>query len=191
MAKINLLPWRADLRKQRQRDFAIAAGVAVLITGLLLVAIHMQVNGLIENQHSRNSFLEEEIRIVEGKIKQIEELAKQREQIVARMRVIERLQRNRPEAVHLFDEIANSVPDGLYLTSLTQSGRALTIEGMAESNARVSAFMRNLEASPWLKEPVLDVISAAGAGDARERSFTLRLMQTSPDEEEPKAEAGS
>lgn len=184
MAKINLLPWRAELRKQRQRDFGVAAGISVLITGLLMAALHMHINGLIENQISRNSFLNEEILIVEGKIKQIEELTKKKEQIVARMRVIERLQRNRPEVVHLFDELAKSIPDGLYLNKTTQQGRDLHIDGFAESNARVSAFMRNLDASDWLKQPVLDVISSGAGSAERIKTFSLRLKQTSPFDEE-------
>ncbi len=181
MAHINLLPWREELRQQRKKEFfTVVGGMAVVAAGLVLVA-HVYVGLLIDGQETRNDILKQEIKRVEDKIKEISELEKKKEQLVARMRVIEELQSNRPEVVHLFDEIARAVPEGLYLVSLQQKGRTVTIKGMAQSNARVSAFMRSLEASSWFGEPKLDVISAKN--NAREqaegsREFTLQVDQS-------------
>ncbi len=180
MAHINLLPWREELRQQKKKEFfTVVGGMAIVAAGLVVVA-HVYVGLLIGAQETRNNILKQEIKRVEDKIKEISELEKKKEQLVARMRVIEQLQSNRPEVVHLFDEIARAVPDGLYLISLTQKGRNVTIQGMAQSNARVSAFMRSLEASPWFSEPKLTVISASKAnkGDVeKSRAFTLQVAQ--------------
>ena len=182
MARINLLPWREELRKERQKQFAFMAAGSAVIALLVVLYIHMHVNGMIENQNSRNDFLKQQISEVESKIREIESLEKQKGQLLARMRVIERLQSNRPEIVHMFDSLAKAVPEGLYLTGIKQNGRTLVIEGRAQSNARVSSFMRNLDASPWFENPVLDVIEAKGnntknKGDDRSRDFVLRVTQ--------------
>ncbi len=178
MARINLLPWREELRKERRKQFAfIGAGSAVLML-LVVLYVHLHVNALIENQQSRNAFLKQQIAEVEGKIREIEALEKQKEQLLARMRVIEQLQSNRPEIVHVFEELAKAVPEGLYLNSIKQQGRTLTIQGRAQSNARVSSFMRNLDASPWFANPVLDVIEAKSKDkNDRSRDFILRVSQ--------------
>lgn len=179
MARINLLPWREELRKERRKQFAfVAAGSAVLAI-LVGLYVHLHISSMIENQNDRNQYLQQQIKDVESKIKEIESLEKQKEQLLARMKVIEQLQTNRPEIVHLFDEIAKAVPDGLSLTSVTQAGRSMTMQGHAQSNARVSSFMRNLDASPWFENPVLDVIESTGKGTTRTRSFTLRVSQSS------------
>lgn len=180
MAHINLLPWREELRQQRKKEFfTVVGGMAIVAAGLVLVA-HIYVGLLIGAQEGRNNILKQEIKQVEEKIKEISELEKKKEQLVARMRVIEQLQSNRPEVVHLFDEIARTVPEGLYIASLSQKGRTVTIKGLAQSNARVSAFMRSLEASPWFSEPKLDVISASAKGKDKvenSREFTLQVTQ--------------
>lgn len=177
MARINLLPWREKLRQQRKKQFFnILGGFAVLMALVILYA-HMHVSGLIENQQSRNSFLENEIRLVEIKIKEIRDLEQKREQLIARMRVIERLQGNRPEVVHTFEELVKATPEGMQLSSVTQKDRILTISGQAQSNARVSSFMRKLDASDWFSDPVLDVIETKGGGNERTREFTLRVKQ--------------
>ncbi len=185
MAHINLLPWREELRQQRKKEFfTVIGGMAIVAAGLVLV-VHVYVGLLIDAQEGRNNILKQEIRQVEDRIKEISELEKKKEQLISRMRVIEELQSNRPEAVHLFDEIARAVPEGLYLVSLMQNGRMVTINGKAQSNARVSAFMRSLEASSWFNEPKLDVISAnKSAKDDVERSreFTLQVAQSSGEE---------
>lgn len=183
MARINLLPWREELRKERQKQFYVVAGGSAAVMLGVIVLVHIHISGMIDSQNSRNKFLENEIKAVEKKIAEIEDLEKQKAQLIARMRVIERLQRNRPEIVHLFEEIAKATPEGLYLTEITQKGTVLTISGQAQSNARVSSFMRNLDASAWLENPVLDVIqSASGKGRNsanKVRTFTLRIKQSS------------
>lgn len=177
MAHINLLPWREELRKQRQREFVgIAAGSAV-VTLLVVAYFHLSIGAMIDAQNGRNDFLARNIQEVEGKLSEITDLEKQKQELVARMEVIERLQRNRPEIVHLFDELAKSTPDGLYLTALKQSGDKITIEGHAQSNARVSAFMRNLDNSKWFQEPILEVIQAKEAGTDQAHKFVLTVKQ--------------
>ncbi len=180
MAHINLLPWREELRQERKKEFlTVVGGMAIVAAGLVLV-VHVYVGLLIDAQEARNDILKSEIKQVEERIKEISELEKKKEQLIARMRIIEQLQSNRPEVVHLFDEIAKAVPEGLYIESLNQKGRMVTITGMAQSNARVSAFMRSLEASPWFDEPKLSVISASTGKKAdvdRSRQFTLQVAQ--------------
>lgn len=176
MARINLLPWRAELRKEKQREFFTVAGGSAVLMLLLVGYVHLHVSGLIDTQNSRNHFLQKEITEVEGRIKEITQIEAQKQELVARMKVIERLQRNRPEIVHLFDEIVRATPDGLYLTSVRQTGASLKIEGMAQSNARVSAFMRNLDASAYFENPVLELIQ--NEEKTGNRKFTLTVAQT-------------
>lgn len=175
MAKINLLPWREELRKQRQVDFLIFLGMGVLASVLMMVAVHYTIDGLIETQNNRNRFIQNEISVLDKKIKEIEALDKTKSKLLARMEVIQRLQSSRPEIVHLFDQLAKTVPEGVHLTKFKQSGNNLAIEGNAQSNTRVSAYMRNLEQSPWLKGTDLNVIRSKGV-DAN--SFTLKVAQT-------------
>ena len=181
MARINLLPWRDELRKQRQREFAVTAAGSAVLAALVVFYVHLHINGLIEYQQDRNQFLEDRIEVVEKKIQEIRDLEKRKEQLLARMRIIERLQGNRSMIVHLFDELVDAVPDGMFLESLKQKGDNLTIQGQAESNARVSAFMRKLDESAWFTDPSLDVIQRSG--DAGARKFTLKVRQTSKQDE--------
>lgn len=184
MAHINLLPWREELRKQRQKDFFVILGSAAFAMVLVVVYVHFYVAGQIEDQETRNSFLMAEVKKVEAQIKEIQELEKKKAQLIARMQVIDQLQKNRPEVVHLFDEMVRLVPEGMYLTNIVQKGRTLTIDGTAQSNARVSAFMRAMDASDWFGEPVLDVIQAdsgkASAKGENMRAFKLRVEQKAP-----------
>lgn len=177
MAHINLLPWREELRKEKKKEFiSMVVAVAVLMGGVVLL-VHMYFAGMIEFQEKRNSFLQAEISKVEASIKEIEELERQREQLLSRMRVIEELQQNRPEVVFLFDELAKIVPEGLFIEKVEQQGRAVVINGRAQSNARVSAFMRAIDASPRFSTPTLGVISTDQRGTERTRQFTLRFNQ--------------
>lgn len=177
MAHINLLPWREELRKEKKKTFlGTIVGMAVLMGGVVLL-VHMYFAGMMEYHESRNSFLQGEIRKVDESIKAIEELERQREQLLARMRVIESLQQNRPETVYLFDELIRLVPEGLFIEKLTQQNRAIVITGRAQSNARVSAFMRALEASSRFSNPMLDVISTDQRATESSRQFTLRVTQ--------------
>lgn len=180
MAHVNLLPWREAQRKQKKQEFFIIVGAFVGLMALIVGAVHFYMASLIDNQTLRNTTLKNEIALVEKKIKEIKDLEKQKEQLIARMRVIEDLQSNRPEVVHLFDELSKITPEGMYIETLKQKGRKIEITGNAESNARVSAFMRALEESPWFKTPALDVINTKSTGTRKDRTFTLKVSQDSP-----------
>ena len=180
MTRINLLPWRETLRKEQQRQFiSVAAGAGVLVA-VIVFYVHFHIGGLIDQQTARNNFLEKEITLVDEKITEIKQLESEKQQLLARMNIIQQLQSRRPEIVHIFDEMARSVPDGIYLTSIKQLGNSLVIEGVAESNARVSAFMRNLDASKWFKNPGLVVIESKENESVRTSNFTLNVTQISP-----------
>jgi type IV pilus assembly protein PilN len=149
------------------------AGVAL---GLLIFgAAWFLIDAQIVNQDDRNAYLKQQIAEVDQKIKEIQELEKVKENLLARMRVIEELQASRSATVHFFDEIVNTMPEGVTLTSIKQSGSAVEINGVAESNGRVSTYMKNLEASPWFENPQLVVIKAGGASALRKSAFTLRV----------------
>ena len=183
MAHINLLPWREKLRKQRQRDFGLLTLGALLITvlGMAYWGFGL-VQGQIDHQRDRNRFLEKEIAKVDEQIREISELEQTRQKLIARMKVIEDLQVSRPQIVHLFDEMVTVLPDGAYLTKMGQNGSNLVLNGLAQSNARVSTYMRNIEVSPWLNDPKLRIIEnkeqdkSAVAGS----TFQLDLVQVVP-----------
>jgi len=181
MAHINLLPWREELRREQQRQFLTILVLSVILMGLIILAVHLRLAGMIDHQESRNQYLQSEINKVEKQIKEINQLEKDKARLLARMDVIQQLQRNRPEVVHLFDEIARIIPDGIHLDSLKQSNDKLVLNGVAQSNARVSAFMRNIESSDWLTDPRLEVIQKKGKGNERDssRAFVLHLSQVS------------
>ena len=185
MAQINLLPWREEQRKEQQRQFLTIMSLSAVLMGLIVLTIHIQIAGMINNQQSRNDFLQKEISKVEKQIKEIDSLAKEKTRLLARMEVIETLQRNRPEVVHLFDEIVKVMPEGTYLSSMRQSGKSLVLNGAAQSNARVSALMRNIDGSPWLSSPNLQIIKKEGS-NKDERSFVLQATQISQAEESNK-----
>src|SRR5690606_1120009 len=155
MARINLLPWRAELRKQRRTEYLAIVGACAAAAVLVWGAIHLHYNGRIEFQTERNDYLKTEITKLDKQIKEIQELEKEKERLIARMKAIESLQTSRPIIVHIFDEMVTSLPDGVYLKQITQKGQQIEIKGVAESNARVSSFMRNIEKSEWLKDPQL------------------------------------
>ncbi|MEJ2394158.1 MAG: PilN domain-containing protein [Candidatus Thiodiazotropha sp.] len=181
MARINLLPWREAERKKRQQEFGLMVLGGVLLTGLALLGIHMQFESMISAQQQRNGFLEKEIKVVERQIREIQELDKTKQNLLARMNVIQELQSSRPQIVHLFDEVVSILPDGVYLTSLTQSGNKVTFEGQAQSNARVSSMMRNIDDSEWLVGPTLDFIESkekTGTGYSHFQLTAKQVAQT-------------
>lgn len=177
MAHINLLPWRETLRKKRQKDFGMSVLLALILTGAACGGTHFYIGDMISYQKDRNSYLGKEIAQVDKKIKEIKDLERQKAQLIARMNVIQSLQGSRPQIVHLFDELVLTIPDGTYLTKLEQRGGSVTMNGVAESNARVSAYMRNIEASSWLGNPSLKVITSS---DRASGSFTLAAKQVDP-----------
>lgn len=185
MAHINLLPWRETERNEKQREFVSFLGLTAVLGIIAVLATHLTVAGMIENQKSRNTFLESEIRAVDKRIKEIKALDDTKQALIDRMEIIQQLQRSRPEIVHLFDELVTTLPNGLHLTNLAQSGSSLKITGRAESDARVSNYMRNLNASPWLKAPRLSVIQSKPSSDPNTRlnvrKFSLEVTKEIPD----------
>lgn len=180
MAKINLLPWRAELRRRRQRDFLTALGaVAVLSIGVWF-GIRGYIGQLTEHQNARNAYLQQQIAAMDRQIKEIADLEKDKERLLARMRAIEMLQASRPVVVRLFDEIVDTMPEGVFLTELSQKERVITVKGTARSNARVSNLMRNIEASGWVTNPKLQIIENKTIEGERVATFTLTFEQRQP-----------
>ena len=186
MVRINLLPWRETHRKERERQFySILAGSAILMSAIVLY-VHLHISGLIDEQNNRNSYIQGEIAIVEKQIKEIKQLEKEKASLLARMNVIQKLQSSRPVIVHMFDEIVNTLPEGIYLTNITQKNNVITLKGVAQSNARVSAFMRSIDKSDWLANPKLDVIETNKKGRLRSSNFTLVVKQLDKKKEDIK-----
>ncbi|MGZ8215710.1 PilN domain-containing protein [Methylomagnum sp.] len=183
MAGINLLPWRAERRKQKQQEFFSITALTLLVTVGILAFIHWQISGMIDNQTQRNDYLQSEVALLDQKIKEIEDLEAKKKRLIAKMEVIQQLQLSRPEIVHLFDELARTIPEGVLLTDLIQADKLLTINGIAQSNSRVSAYMRGLDASPWFQDPALTEIVAQqeikGKRDIRGSKFILQVKQSS------------
>lgn len=160
MARINLLPWRAERRKQRQREFYGMLGLAAVGGLLLSLMVWFYYDRQVSGQNERNTYLQAEIDKVKEQNKEIDRLDAQKDRLLARKRVIEELQAKRSQMVHLFDALVRTIPDGVVLTALKQEGDVLTLEGRTQSNARVSAYMRNLETSGWMTNPELSIIEA-------------------------------
>ena len=180
--RVNLLPHREQKRQARQRQF-VSLAVSLAVLGLAIVGlVHGVLAGQIDNQKSRNTLLKGEIAKLDEQIKEIDKLRDQIQQVLSRKQIVETLQANRSEAVHLFDQMVRQLPDGIYLKSIKQTGTKVTVVGYAQSNARVSTLMRNIEASPWLTNPELveiKLVSAPGAKDPntpKVSEFTLTLQ---------------
>jgi len=185
MAHINLLPWREEQRQEQTRQFATVTVLSMALTGAIIFMVHVMFNNQIEHQKYRNKILQDEIATLDASLKQIDALEDTKEQLLARMDVIQPLQQQRPQIVHLFDDFVRTVPEGIYLRDIKQEGDQLTIQGVAESNGRVSAYMRNIDSSDWMSTPKLKVIETK-AGTLRSSDFTLITSQTSPDEKKQK-----
>lgn len=189
MARINLLPWREEQRKEKQREFAFTMAGAAIVGGLLVLMAHLQINGMIESQNVRNQFIEGEIVKLDKRIAEIRDLESTKAKLLARMNVIQQLQSNRPLSVHLMDEMVRTLPEGAYLNNIEQKGGNLTFTGVAQSNARVSAYMRNIDGSAWLSKPKLEVIQTETEQRKRVAKFNLQALQNSKPESEQVAEA--
>jgi type IV pilus assembly protein PilN len=170
MPQINLLPWRAELRTRRRNQFFIGLGASLGAAGLAVLASNFVMNGILSNQNSRNELLNTEIAALDKRIADILELEASKDRLLARMEIIEQLQRSRPEIVHVFDELVRTLPDGVRLTSVKQTGRRLEVKGDADSNTRVSAFMRNIDKSKWLTQPDLQVIEVRDTSTKRKKA---------------------
>lgn len=184
MAHINLLPWREELRKKKQQEFISLLALMALLGVLVVFAGHLLVNDWISGQQAKNDYLEQEIKAVEERNKEIAEIEKTRQALLDRMEVIQQLQASRPRVVHLFDDMVSTLPDGVFLTAAKQTNNNLEFSGKAESNARVSSHMRKIDASEWMKDSKLTVIQTDEKEDnSRIRIFTLTATQTDPQTE--------
>jgi type IV pilus assembly protein PilN len=173
MPRINLLPWREQERKVRRREFMVAAGGAVFASVIFILGGKLLYSSWTDAQNEKNNLLKKEIVKLDAQIADIQDLENRKQRLVARMEIIERLQRKRPEIVHLFDEIVKTVPDGIYLTTIKQAGNKLEIRGVAQSSTRVSTFMRNIDSSVWMDNPVLQVVESAKDSPTGGSNFTL------------------
>jgi len=183
MPRINLLPWREQERKRRQTNFGVAAVVAVALGGLVTFGVSAYLQHRIDYQNERNARLEQEIARLDALIKEIAELEDQKDRLLARMEIIDELQRSRPDSVHLFDQMVRVLPDGIYYQNVEQRASKLEIEGIAESSTRVSALMRNIENSQWLQSPGLEVVETVDDRGVRRSRFTVSAQQIVTDKE--------
>jgi len=179
MPSINLLPWRQALRQRRRKEFLIGLGAAFGLAVVITLLVHLMVNSMIDAQHRRNDLLKAEIAELDKAIEQILALEEQKARMESRMRVIATLQSSRPEVVKLFDQIVSTLPEGVYLTSVKQTGKKIEFIGVAQSSTRVSAFMRNIDASESLSAPELKVIQT-GRDATPGAQFTLFAQQRVP-----------
>lgn len=184
MIRINLLDWREAKRERRKRQFFTALGAAAGGAVALLAAVLFVYNGAIANQQARNTYLQQQIALIDKQIEELEKLEETRQNLITRMRIIEELQRSRAQIVRYFDQIVATLPEGVYLTSLKQSGKLTTVQGVAESNGRVSDYMVNLDASDWFDDPRLIVIKGTEAGPRRHADFTLTFTTVTPGSED-------
>jgi type IV pilus assembly protein PilN len=183
MPRINLLPWREEERKKRQRDFGIAAGVAV-VAGIVVVGLTMFVySQMISAQQGRNERLRQEIAELEKSITEIDQLERAKERLIARMEIIDQLQKSRPEIVHLFDEMVRQLPEGVYLTGMKQTGTRVELRGIAQSSTRVSALMRQIDGSEWLSDPEVERVETTTSGASRQAEFVVYAKQLRTDAE--------
>jgi type IV pilus assembly protein PilN len=173
MPRINLLPWREQERKVRRREFMVAAGGAAFAAVIFVLGGKLLYSSWTDAQKEKNNLLTKEIVKLDAQIADIQDLENRKQRLVARMEIIERLQRKRPEIVHLFDEIVKTVPEGIYLTAIKQTGNKLEIRGVAQSSTRVSTFMRNIDSSVWMDNPVLQVVESAKDSSTGGSNFTL------------------
>lgn len=181
MAKINLLPWRQELRKERQNEFFMVIGLVVAGALFLLYLVSGYFTEAIETQNKRNSFVVSETQVLNAKIKEIKELRETRQMLIERMELIQALQGNRPIIVRVFDEVARAVPDELYLTDISIKGTHVLVKGVGKSNNRVSALMRNFDQSDWFTNPALVKVNSKSD---KEKEFEITLTRDKPQAKE-------
>lgn len=192
MANINLLPWRERQREERKQQFLVALAITAGIAGLILVVADRVLASQISNQNARNAYLTEQITLLDREIAEIRELQQQKRDLTARMTVIQDLQGRRPVIVRLFDELVRTLPEGIYYDRITRTEDSISIEGIAESNSRVSALMRSLDESEWFANPDLRQVTAenpnaANAADSQRNRFQLTVAVTTPGQAELEA----
>lgn len=176
---INLLPWREERRKRQQQEFIILLVMAAALGAVLFFGWKSAIDQRIADQRARNSHIQTKAAELDEKIKEINELKTRRDELIARMEVIQNLQGNRPTIVYVFDQLVRALPDGIYFSRVERKGDLYTINGIAESNNRISRLMRNFDQSPWFKEANLQTVTALEDG-SQANSFTLNVKQSSP-----------
>ena len=184
MPRINLLPWREELRQKRKKDFLTAALGAVIVGAALTFGAKLFYQSRISSQETRNEMLRTEIADLDRQIAEIDNLDAQKTRLLNRMEIIDRLERSRPEAVHLMDEAVDLLPDGTHLTALSQTQNRIQLTGVAQSSTRISVLMRNVNDSEYLREPLLDGIQFTGTGPDREGEFVVFANQIPLNEED-------
>jgi len=180
MAKINLLPWRDAKRERSKREFFWNVGISVLCAGLGVVVVFLMLDTSLNNQTSRNSYLQTHIDRLNTEVKEIADLKSAREQLIDRMTIIQGLQGNRPVIVRIFDQFVETLPDGVYYTRLKRSNESVEIDGTAESNNRVSSLMRRLDASDWFFNPNLTSVVANPVFGEQANNFGLTVSLVTP-----------
>ena len=184
MARINLLPWREQLREERKQQFLVTLVGVLIVAGGVVFLGDQYLNAQIEQQNARNEFIRKEISALDSRIKEISELKTRRQQLVERMKIIQDLQGNRPIAARVFDQLVRTLPDGVYFTDLKMVGQTISIQGAAESNNLVSSLMRNQDGSDWLMAPNLTAVKAVSADKLDQaNTFVLTVQQTVPSDE--------
>jgi type IV pilus assembly protein PilN len=190
MPRINLLPWREQQRKERKLAFFVALGGATVGALLATFAGYLVFQSQISSQETRNERLRAEIKVLDAQIQEINDLELQKQRFIGRMQVIDKLQRSRSEVVHMFDDIANLVPDGVYLTSFKQATRRLRFDGVAQSSTRVSTFLRNIDTSQWMKNSSLAGVESK-QGQTNGNSFIVYSEQVATTDEDEDAKAAA
>jgi type IV pilus assembly protein PilN len=183
MAHINLLPWREEIRQERQKRFYAALGAGFLFAAAVLYLAVLYADSLIDEQNQRNQFLQQEIAKVDKKIREIQELEKQRDRLLARMQVIQELQESRPKIVKVFDSLVRVVPEGVHISTFARKGNLLNFDGVAQSNARVSVFMQQIDNNQEYDESRLKVIKRTTSRDEAIRTFTVEVNEARPKQE--------
>lgn len=186
MATINLLPWREERRAELRKEFFIITGAVAVLAVAIIFGWQLILTAKINDQTGRNDFLQARINELNQQVKEIADLKKRKAELVSRMEVIQSLQGNRPEIVHIFDEIVRTLPDGVFYNEITRKGGGLSIKGTAESNNRVSSLMRQLEASEWFAEPNLTGVTANPRAGEHANDFQLNVKITPPSIKEKK-----
>lgn len=186
MAHINLLPWRAERRKQREREFFMQLGAAFVAALLVLFLWASWMNLRIDNQNERNAYLQGEIKQLDERIAKIKDLEKVRQRLLARKQIIEQLQASRSQMVHLFDELVKTIPSSVRLTSMNQNGGSMVLHGVAQSNASVAEYMRNLDASPWMGGADLEKTQITYRTGRMPYTFGLNVKLSEPSTDETK-----
>ena len=179
MPRINLLPWREAERKRKRQEFGVGALAALMLAAGVYLVVNLQMQSAIDEQMSRNQYLNDQIKELDKQIAEILDLEQQKARLQARIQVIEQLELSRPEIVHVFDQLVRTTPDGIYLTSVKQTDRKIELKGIAQSSTRVASYMRNIDSSEWLTDPALQILETKDATDAGSQ-FTLTATQENP-----------